>query len=257
LNDATQFVLVGLAEGSTVLELEAPILGEAVPQIFEQLPLWEYSPKRDQTALSLVEEAARDAINGNSKSDLLDRNILELFSSLDRVLNFGFDAISLTDELQDSLPVRVTPAGLETAEKLKRESPSPEKTIISGYLDELTHSKRAFGLRLVSGQSIRGVLPAGDPAAYASLWGKRVVVDGEASFKLSGAVSVIVAAHIQSATETDSAWERLPRPRQMSVEDIYPRAARRPGTSGMDQVYGCWPGDETTEQIVTALSEIR
>ena len=44
LDAATDFQLVGLQEGSTVLEWEAPTLGEAVPQIFEQLPLWD-NPK--------------------------------------------------------------------------------------------------------------------------------------------------------------------------------------------------------------------
>ena len=66
LDEATDFQLVGLREGSTVLEWEAPTLGEAVPQIFEQLSLWDVKPERHQSALSLVEEVIREATAGNA-----------------------------------------------------------------------------------------------------------------------------------------------------------------------------------------------
>jgi len=50
--------------------------------------------------------------------------------------------------------------------------------------------------------------------------------------------------------------ERVPLPRLISVDELKPRIAPKPGTSGMDKVFGHWPGDETTEQIEQALSKI-
>src|SRR5262245_13272261 len=94
LDAATDIQLVGLRGGSTVLEWEAPSLGESAPEIFEQLPLWDFSPRREQTALSLVEEALRDATRGNTESDLLDRNVLEAMTAFRRVLEHGLDAIT-------------------------------------------------------------------------------------------------------------------------------------------------------------------
>ncbi|MDO8587548.1 MAG: hypothetical protein Q7T82_10970 [Armatimonadota bacterium] len=256
LDDATRFDFTGLTEGSTVVNIEAPPLGEAVPQIFDRLPLWDSAPRRDQTALSLVEDAARDAIAGNSESDLLDRNILESLSHFGKILSHGYEAITLNGGTAGATPVRMTCPDIQTAERLHHDAPAPERTIVAGYLDELKHSKRAFSLILSDGHSLKGLLPQGDPSAYANLWGKRVVVDGEVTFKPSRAVSLILAENIELATDTDKAWDRVPVPHLISLDELKPRIAPKPGTSGMDKVFGRWPGDETTEQIEHALSEI-
>ena len=256
LDNATRFDFTGLTEGSTVVNMEAPPLGEAAPEIFERLPLWDSGPSRDQSALSLVEEAAGDAIIGNSESDLLDRNVLEALARFGRILSYGYEAITLNGGTTGATPVRMTYPGLQTAERLHRAAPAPQRTIVTGYLDELKHSKRAFSLILSEGRSLKGLLPPGDPSAYANLWGKRVVVDGEATFKPSREVSLILAVSIGLATDTDKAWERAPVPHLMSLDELKPRIAPRPGTSGMDQVFGRWPGDETNEEIARALSEI-
>jgi hypothetical protein len=94
LDAATDIQFVGLHGGSTVLEWEAPALGEAAPEIFEQLPLWDFSPRREQSALSLVEEAVRDAAGGNTESDLLDPNVLEAITRFRRVRSLSMPMAS-------------------------------------------------------------------------------------------------------------------------------------------------------------------
>jgi hypothetical protein len=256
LDAATDIQLVGLREGSTVLELEAPPLGEAAPEIFEQLPVFDLSPGRDQSAFSLVEEAARDAIAGNADSDLLDRNILDCLSSFHRVLDQGFDSIVLNGGTEIGQKVDISPDGLKATDRLRREAPPAQPVIVSGWLDQLTGSKRAFTLLLPSGQSLRGLLPPDDPSAYAPLFTKKVVVDGEARFRPSGAVSLIIASNIQPATAADAVWEQLPRPRPRSLAELKPRTPPPPGSNGMERVFGHWPGDETTEELLAALKAI-
>lgn len=101
-----------------------------------------------------------------------------------------------------------------------------------------------------------GLLPPGGPDAFAPLFGERVVVDGEARFRPSGAVSTLLASLIQAATPADAGWERVPRPRPRSLEDLKPRTAAPPGTNRMERVFGHWPGDETEEELLAALEKM-
>lgn len=256
LDAAASFNLIGLSDGSTVLQLEAPALGQAAPEVFQRLPLWDHSPRPEQTVLSLVEEAVDEAVRGNAESDLLDLHILDSFSHFGRVLALGFDTISFDTVSARRTPVKITSDGLEAAERLRRNAPKAERTIVTGYLDELKHTKRAFTLQLPDGHSLKGMLPAGDPASFGGLWGKRVVIDGEATFKPSGTPSLLLAENIQLAGKADALWERLPTPQPIAIEELRSKLSSRHGESGMEHVFGRWPGDETDEQVVDALAQL-
>ena len=43
------------------------------------------------------------------------------------------------------------------------------------------------------------------------------------------------------------------RNRSQTVEDLKPRIPPPPGSNGMALVFGRWPGDETTEELLVAL----
>jgi hypothetical protein len=128
--------------------------------------------------------------------------------------------------------------------------------IVSGWLDSLTASRRTFQLKLSSGRTLRGVLPPGDPAVFAPLFMQKVVVDGEAWFRPSGAVAQIIANHIRLATPKDDIWEQVPRPRPRSIEELKPRTPVPPGANVMDLIWGRWPGDESEEEVLKALEEL-
>lgn len=81
-------------------------------------------------------------------------------------------------------------------------------------------------------------------------------MDGEATFRPSGAVSQLIASHIQLATPANDVWEQAPRPRPRSMEEIKPRKPSPPGLSLIDRVFGKWPGDETSEELLAALERI-
>jgi hypothetical protein len=253
---ATEIDLIGFREDATLLEWEAPALGEAAPELFAQMPAWEWSPRREQSALSLVQEALRDAITGNAESDLLDRGILEAFSGLGRVLHWGFEAVEFDGAMSPENSIRVTRAGLTVVEQLRDETPPSQRVIVTGRLEPWAPGGRGFFLKLASGESLLGLLPSQDPGAFASLFGERVVVDGEARFRPSGAVSVLLASHVQAATPADAGWERVPRPRPRALEDLKPRTPVPPGTNRMERVFGHWPGDETEEELLAALEKM-
>ncbi len=253
LNAAADFELVGLDKGSTVLTLETRPLRESAPELFNQPDLWDNLPSPEQSAFGLFESTLRDAVTGNEESDLLDRNVLESIAKFDTLLELGYSACTFDGSRVEG--VTLTPEGLHTAERLRDEAPPPQKIIVSGVLDQMTHSRRSFLLRLDTG-TLRGILPSDNLNAYRHLLGERVVVEGEATFRPSGTVSVIVAQSIRPATPQDSIWEQAPRPRPRTLSELRPRTPLPPGASGFDRIFGKWPGDETDEEITVALEEM-
>jgi hypothetical protein len=128
--------------------------------------------------------------------------------------------------------------------------------LVTGKLDQLTASKRAFRLLLPSRESLRGVLPPGDAEQFAPLLGKKVLVDGVARFRRSRKVASITARYLRAATEKDALWERAPKPRPRTLADLQPGIPPPSGSNGMEFVFGQWPADETTEELLAALKAI-
>ena len=254
LDAAVSMDLVGLGEGSTVTYWEAPTLAQAVPDILNQLPLWDGSPRPDQTALSIVQEVLRDAASGNAESDVLDYNILGSVSDFERLFEMGFQSLEMDGASGE--PARLTLADTGRARELQRGAPRPERVVVSGYLDELVGSKRSFSLLLPGGQRVRGLLPEENSHALSALWTRRVVVDGEAHFRPSGGLSVVAATHIQEAGPGADVWARVPRPRPRDLTDLRPRATHGAGENPTAGLLGQWPGDETQDELFALLREI-
>jgi hypothetical protein len=147
-------------------------------------------------------------------------------------------------------------ARLRSANGRRSKTPPSERVIVAGILDQLTGSERAFGLLLPTGERLRGTLPPGEPERFAALFGKKVVVDGIARFRKSGAVARLVASHLQLASEKDAIWERMPKPKPQTLADLEPGIPPPPGSNGMEFVFGKWPGDETTEELLAALKAL-
>jgi hypothetical protein len=249
---ATELELIGLGNGSTVLDLETRPLGETVPEIVQAHPLWCDFPQPGQTAFGLFESTLRDAISGNRDSDLIDRNVLASIGKFSALLSMGYDSCTFGGDGPET--VAITPEGLRAAGRLLDETPPGQKTIITGVLDRM--NRRTFLLSLDSG-TLRGVLPSGSGTNdYRGLLGEKVVIDGEASFRPSREVSMIVAHAVRHATPQDAVWGQAPRAAPRSLGELSPRATLPPGASAFGCIFGKWPGTESDEEVAAALAEM-
>jgi hypothetical protein len=84
------------------------------------------------------------------------------------------------------------------------------------------------------------------------LLGTAVVLEGVVAYRPSGEALRIVVDSAQPAKAGDAIWARLPR------EETGGRSFARlgPSAAGIEAFFGRWPGDETDEQLVTALREL-
>lgn len=253
--EAATFDFTGLLDEEDGVLLSIPALRDTLAGRFRQhdlFPLVEPS----ETALSLLGRSLDEALEGNTESDAYDEPLLSTFAEeFKQVFRHGVESVEMRNGNPGTRPLRVTPAGIQIVERLKRQTPRPRRVRLAGTVDAIRHSDRAFTLVLATGEQIRGVLADGSPEELAAHFGKMAIVSGAAQFRPSGTLLRVDADHLVPADDEDlRMWSVMPEPL-----DVQPsaRVARQPQgpRSGVSAIFGKWPGDETDEEIFQLLHE--
>jgi len=229
--------------GSTVLHFEAPIFGEAAPDLYDQGELWPTRPAPDLTGFDLLAELIAEISHRNRDSDAFDRPLLRQIAAFKTVFDRHIDRLTLGE------PGWTPPGGCElthgvvtAAEELRDATPSPRRVHIIGRLDMLWESRRAFRL-LLAGEpaEVRGGLIDGDIAAMRSLFGRQVMVEGQAVYRASGRVLRIDAERITASPGDAGIWDRIPGPIAGSEVTHTLRTPQTP-RSGVNAItwISCW-----------------
>ena len=249
---ATQFEFLGLREGSTVIELEAPALGEVAESRLAQKEMFDEVP-RDASGLSLFRESLEEALSGTTDSDRFDPELLETIQGWTNVLSQDIEEIEFGNAT--GTVTRIAQPQLETAKRLRRETPPSQRVRVTGWLDAIRHHDRMFTLKLEDGATLRGIAEGVEPEILGALFGKKAVVSAMAVFRPSGRVLRLEADHIEHAGEDFSLWSAEPQPLDQPLDE---RALRQPQgpRSGLNAIIGQWPGDETDEEIFRALEDL-
>lgn len=252
LEEATAFDLVDVREGSTDLVIETRSLAQALPDKFRQVEMFA-ALNPDETCFEIMVGSLEDALMARTDSDRFDEHVINTFESFGRLFRYGIDVISFSDGKE----CRIDREAIEGFRRLRRNIPADQRVIVEGKLDVLRHSDRVFTILLDSGASVRGVVAkeAIDLSALASLWGKRARISGTAKFRPSGSVLRIEADQIEVATPGSDLFSRMPASMTTGL-DV--RALRQPQgpRSGIAAIFGQWPGDESEEEVLAAISEL-
>lgn len=254
LTAAADFEVLPIEAGSTVVPIEAAPLADRSPERFAQFNFLEVDPSR--SALSLFEESLAQALCGDEEAELFDQALLQRFGGFSRILGDGVEKIEITSEEPGGAEgLAIERESLGRVERLIRDTPPPQRVRIGGQLDTIRHSDRMFTLTLATGESLKGMAEGVAAEQLASLFGKDVIVHGLAAFRPSGKVLRVEADEIARAEEDLELWSRAPRPLLGAIE---PRSlvAEQGPRSGLNAIYGRWPGDESAEELTAALEEI-
>ena len=130
-----------------------------------------------------------------------------------------------------------------------------ERVRVSGLLDSLTASRRAFTLKLEDGTNVRGRFEEDELERFKELWNQQVVIIGHADFKPSGTVRHVAVDRIGPAGEGDRIFSTQPTSSQM---ELTPQELRQAQTSGhgLGALVGQWPGEETDEEVEAELRKL-
>ena len=256
LSKSLDFTITGLEEGSTVLDLEAAVLGEtALEQIAEQ-DLWYSKPAPEDTALTLLSRSVRDTTSENLESDTYDAGVLEGLLSFEPILRNFAQRIEFDSDERPRERFELGCDEIEKIRRLKTYTPEPMTFVVSGELDMIQHSSKRFHLMVSDRQSIPGTV---DPEFLSAedlrqWWGKKVTIKGMVHFRPSRKVRLIEAQVIKAKAVGEEVFERVPVP--STTMDLFESPRRLVPTHGpLMEVWGKWPGDESIEEILAALKE--
>jgi len=247
---------VRLRAGSTVIEIGTPTLAEAAPDQFAQGSLFTEVDGR-RPAIDYLFESLEAALEGEAQSPLFDGPLLECMADLDSVFAAGVDTIEFETPLNRSTSTRVMrrsdAAGFRD---LAHRIPRPQQVRLVGKLDMIRDSDRTFQLRVLgAGGPIKGIAHADDDLTR--LFAEEVLVSGTAYFAANGTIQRIEA---DGPLRRPSPQERAifttpPRPVAGPMSAARLRAPQGP-KSGLNAIFGKWPGEQSDEELAAALDEL-
>jgi hypothetical protein len=242
--------------GRTLLHVKAPTLGEAAPELFAQQKLWPGVASPEDTALQLIGKVSCVIRQQEAASDMYDQPLLKRISHWNTLFHRNVHRIEMPAAhgsatlTSGTLDLKV----VENARLLSDQVPAPRQVRVVGKLDMVRHSTRSFGLLLENGEEVRGVLQEGDPALLLAYFGRTINVFGKAVYRPSGSLLRIDAQELVDSAEGKSAFGSIP-----AALSSKPRPDKRLQNTkaGVGAFFGTWPGDETDEELLAALAEIR
>jgi len=127
---------------------------------------------------------------------------------------------------------------------------------VSGRIRLADETGAGFSLDLDDGYTITGTWAGEGPSPAAGMAGQRGVSNGAASFDDDGAVTRFEVSYLGPASPGDEFFSRRPRPWGQPLDRAALNVPQTP-TTGLNAVWGKWPGDETEEEILAALEKGR
>jgi hypothetical protein len=254
LEKATYFTFTGIEIGSTLLDIEAPVLEEAIPDLDFQKDLWGKVPEPQDTAISFISRSVRDMSIENLESDYYDASVL---TSLLEMKQFFIEHAKkidihceerITEDFLIDLPV------IEKVEKLKIRIPESRALMLSGILEQIRYSKKRFQLAMSNGQVIPGQINEEyiDVEELRNLWGKKVSIKGLVHFKPSGRIRLLEAQMLKLMTGGEEIFEVVPIT-QTEFEFTRTVATESTRRDWLKTLTGQWPGDESIDELINEL----
>lgn len=245
--------------GETALFFEAPRLGDAAAEIYQQqeLPGLSTRPSPEDTGFDLLGDVLTDVSVGNADSEHFDPPLLRRLAKFRNVFRRGpyreVDFMSRRYSGQEA--ARFTPATVESACLLLGRTPAPHRIRLVGTLDGIEASTQRFSILLDTGEKAVGLFGDALFDAVQRLWRQRVLVLGTAVYRASGRLLRIDAESVACGASEKPIWSRIPQPagRRLVISRLHRSQGPR---SGLAAIMGRWPGDETDEQIHAALERL-
>ncbi len=256
LERAVDFTITGLSPGSTVLEIDAPLIMEVAADAFEQSDFWRETPESDDTALDLAALAVQELAQGGGSGELYDAAVLEALMEFKKATRTEGVRLQLIPQGKARGRFELTDATYAIAEERRAQLPEPRAFIVHGKLDEIRHSGGRFRLLLDNGVKLLGRLHGEflNEESLRPLWGHPATVEGIVHFKLQGQPRFIEARKISAPAPGDEIFSSLPMvPAPLLQDSLFPELTFRNCDADPMVLWGAWPGEEPLEELMAQL----
>lgn len=256
LMNSLELTVTGIKKGSTVLSIEAPVLGETAKERIQQQDFWYIAPEPEDTALTLLSKSVHDTTAEALDSDTYDGGVLDGLLQFKPFLKNSAKKIELKCVSRPKERFELGERELTKIQRLRAKTPEPRSFVISGRFDVIEHQKKRFHLVLGNGETILGTIDTEhlDVEHMRQFWGQKVTIKGLVHFRPSGRPRLIEAQVIKAMEQGEEVFETLPQePSQIEfLNSVRETAVTREGW--LKEVWGKWPGDEPIEDLLAALN---
>lgn len=242
----------------TLIQLDAPALGAAAPELYDQAELWPTKPAAGYTAVNVFSKVVGEVSREDQDSFWYDRHLLRKLSSVRRVFSEHLHSVALPHGANGAARIHLlTEDTTAIAGRLADSTPQPQEVRVAGQLDMIRRSTRSFGLQLDDGTEVNGVLENADEVdQMREFFGKRVLILGKAIYRPSGSLLRIDAHAIEHGEGQPSIFSRVPPSRERRIPQTRKVSAGQ-GWDSLSSYFGGWPGDETDEQWNDMMLELK
>jgi hypothetical protein len=253
LSNSLDFLITGIEAGSTVLPIEAPVLGETAADVIGQQDFWFRAPDANDTAISLVSKTVASSLSGKLDDQFFDGGVLDGLLRFRPVLNNYAKEIEILSA-RSSENFQIREAELTKFESIKRQIPEPAVFMVAGQLDLIKHSSRKFQLNLPNGLILAGSIDPNDFSEHQmrSLWGRKVTVKGTVYFSVAGRPRLIEADFIKPLDAGEEIFEKLPSSRIQAA--LFETPTQKTSVPFRD-IWNTWPGEESIEDLLAELKK--
>ena len=237
-----------------VMHLSVPKLGEAAPRVFEQQTLWQAAVTPDETALELMGKLVHDVHGQVANSDSYDGPMLTRLSGWKELLETKIRTVVLPNSGVNSLSSSLDRSVVNEAMALSNRIPAPRQARIVGRIDMVRISTRSMGIKLDNGEEIRCAVVSEEIGELNAYLDRELTLLGKLIYRPSGSVLRLDVEQVLDTTVGRGQFSQLP----VSMETTF-KQERRAQTSktGLASVFGSWPGDESDEELLAGLTELR
>jgi hypothetical protein len=249
---------MSICSDKTVLHFALPELGQAAPELYDQQEFWPTVPARELTAIDCLGLAVDEIASSNVDSAGFDTGLLKDVAKLGKGLNGTYRELRLSRHGLSRAPGVVDLGVVERAEQLRLQTPEPRAVRVAGRVDMIRASTESFSIVLDDGMEVRGTL-ADDSLGIEDLkryFHQRVLVHGRAIYRPSGRLLRLDAEALEDGNGAPDLWSRVPEP-MLSRVVLEPQAGGPAAKKGVTAFFGTWPGDESEEELLEALAELR
>ena len=266
LKEALDFTVTGLEPGSTILDIEAPRLGDVPDLHLAQRDLWLQEPSEEDTSLDLGARAAEEVLSSSPPGHYFDAAVLRAILGLGRAVRTPGVRYELIPQSESGTGFALEASTCPAIKERLHLIPAPRAFVVSGRLDEIGHGLGRFQLLMDSG-SLPGRLDRNqlDVEMLRPLWGKPATVQGIVHFKSNGQARLIEAHRISARVDGDRIFETMPKAEiaigtqadAVTEPDRFgrvPKALREVRHHADPMIlWGTWPGDEPIEELLAQL----
>lgn len=261
LQKAWEIRLAGMRGGpddSTELIFELPLLGEAAPQFFEQMELWDDAPKPEETALDILGYTLSDIASGREASNRFDLPLLGRFHSLNRILKKGLSRVTFGGHCLSNgraVPPIEQPF-VDMVDRMMNDTPATRRIRVHGTLDMVRCSDRVFEVVTLDGGRLRAAWIPTNLAPLREYLNHQVLIEGEVMFRPAGTALRVDADAIRPAQAGDDFFSKLPQPAMNTAHTLKKAPVGVITRNGFESFAGAWPGDESIGELLETLAEL-